>query len=298
NNTTTSLATWDPADPTTMTTLGISPAPDFENAGSIDPANPNTAYVLDNSGAFYSVDLTTGTYTSLGNVDAPGAETWAGAEFDPSTGTLYAISLAVNASSTLCTIDIGAATATPVGSTGMLGAISLMIDDAGNAYSHDLVDDTLYSVDLGTGAATPIGSLGFDANFGQGGCLGKDTLYLLAIDHGSFQTQWTELDVTSGSSTVIDLFNRGADQVAWSSVSGGTVGISENAMEGFAYYPNPTTDVLSLKSVNSIDSVSIYNLLGQKVLDTEIGATDSNISLSGLTAGTYIMKVTVDGQTG
>ena len=33
-------------------------------------------------------------------------------------------------------------------------------------------------------------------------------------------------------------------------------------------------------------------------MDAEIGATTSNISLSGLTTGTYIMKVTVEGQTG
>jgi hypothetical protein len=38
--------------------------------------------------------------------------------------------------------------------------------------------------------------------------------------------------------------------------------------------------------------------LGQQVISTEIGATTSDINLSGLTAGTYIMKVTVDGQTG
>ncbi len=78
----------------------------------------------------------------------------------------------------------------------------------------------------------------------------------------------------------------------------GTLGVSENALEGFAYYPNPTSDVLSLKSVNSIDSVSIFNILGQKVMDTNIGATTSDINLSGLTAGTYIMKVTIEGQTG
>ncbi|MDP2687987.1 MAG: T9SS type A sorting domain-containing protein [Aequorivita sp.] len=74
--------------------------------------------------------------------------------------------------------------------------------------------------------------------------------------------------------------------------------VSDNTLDGFAYYPNPTSDVLSLKSVNSIDSVAIYNLLGQRVIDTKIGATTSDINLSGLTAGTYIMKVVVEGQTG
>lgn len=84
----------------------------------------------------------------------------------------------------------------------------------------------------------------------------------------------------------------------FSGTCGGTAGVSENSLDGFAYYPNPTSDILSLKSVNSIDSVAIYNLLGQRVIDTKIGATTSDINLSGLTAGTYIMKVVVDGQTG
>src|SRR5690606_41724772 len=76
------------------------------------------------------------------------------------------------------------------------------------------------------------------------------------------------------------------------------LGVSENALEGFAYYPNPTSGILSLKSVNNIDSVAIFNLLGQSVLSSKIRATTSNLDISGLTTGAYIMKVNVEGQTG
>jgi hypothetical protein len=300
NNTTTTLVSFDPADPTVLTNIGLSPAAGFENAGAVDPTDQNTAWVLDNGGAFFSVNLTTGVYTSLGNIAAPNGETWSGAEFDPTTGTLYAMSTNV-ATSSLSTIDTGAASATTVGMTSMAGAISLMIDDAGNAYSHDIVDDSFYSIDLGTGASTPIGSLGFDANFGQGGCFnpGDGFVYLSAFDGGAFQSQWRQVDVNTGSSTVIGLFNGGSDQVAWTSVQGGDVqGVSDNALAGFVYYPNPTTDVLSLKSVNNIDSIAIFNLLGQRVLDATIGATTSEVNLSGLKTGAYVMKVTVEGQTG
>src|SRR5690606_40017850 len=114
-------------------------------------------------------------------------------------------------------------------------------------------DDNFYSIDLATGVATPIGSLGFDVNFGQVGTWnpGDGLVYLSAFDNGSFQSQWRQVDVTNGTSTVIGLFNGGADQVSWTSVQGGTAGVSENSLEGFAYYPNPTSGVLSLKSVNS-----------------------------------------------
>jgi len=300
NNSTASLITFDPADPAAFTTLGASPAAGFENAGAIDPNDDGTAYVLDNGGAFYSVDLATGAYTSLGSIAAPGSETWAGMEFDPTSGTLYAISTNIT-TSTLSTIDIGAATATTVGATGMAGGISLMIDENGDGYSHDIVDDNFYYVDLGTGTASIVGSLGFDANFGQGGTYIKGDagyVYLSAFDGGAFQGQWRRVDVLTGASTVVGLFNGGADQVAWTSAKGEILGVSENALEGFAYYPNPTNGALSLKSVNNIDSVAIFNLLGQSVLSSKVGATTTDLDISGLTTGTYIMKVTVDGQTG
>ena len=76
------------------------------------------------------------------------------------------------------------------------------------------------------------------------------------------------------------------------------VSVADNPLVGFSYYPSPTSGEISLKSADIIESVAIYNMLGQKVLDAKVGATTSEISLSGLTAGTYIMKVTVEGQTG
>lgn len=76
------------------------------------------------------------------------------------------------------------------------------------------------------------------------------------------------------------------------------LGMEDNVLIGFSYYPNPTSDVLSLKSVNTIDSVSVFNLLGQKVLDSKVGATSSELNLSALNTGTYIMKVSVNGQIG
>ncbi|WP_034259768.1 T9SS type A sorting domain-containing protein [Aequorivita capsosiphonis] len=76
------------------------------------------------------------------------------------------------------------------------------------------------------------------------------------------------------------------------------LGVSENAHDGFTFYPNPTSNKLSLNSVNNIDSVVIYNMLGQKVLNTKIGATSSEINISNLVTGPYLMKVSVEGEIG
>ncbi|HLW31505.1 MAG TPA: T9SS type A sorting domain-containing protein, partial [Aequorivita sp.] len=80
----------------------------------------------------------------------------------------------------------------------------------------------------------------------------------------------------------------------------GTEGLSvnNNTIEGFDFYPNPTHDVLNISAKKNIESVSLYNLLGQEVMATKVGATSSEINLSNLSAGTYLMEVTLDGETG
>lgn len=300
NNAAETLVSFDPTDATVLDPLGASAATDFENAGAIDPNDNGTAYVLDNAGGFYSVDLDTGAYTLLGNISAPGAENWAGLEFDPTSGDLYAMSTDV-ANSTLSSIDIAGATATTIGSTGVAGAISLMIDGNGDAYTHDIVSGDFYYVSLADGTASPIGPLGFDPNFGQGGTyLASDPgfVYLSAFDSGAFQSQWRRVDVLTGNATLISLIGVGDEQMGWSSAIGDLIGVAENALEGFSFYPNPTTGNLALKSVKNIDNVAIFNLLGQQVLSAKVDATSTNLDVSRLNVGSYIMQVSVEGQTG
>jgi hypothetical protein len=44
--------------------------------------------------------------------------------------------------------------------------------------------------------------------------------------------------------------------------------------------------------------VVIYTILGQKVIDQNIGATTSQLNVSNLSTGAYLMKVVSEGQTG
>src|SRR5690554_7850374 len=95
--------------------------------------------------------------------------------------------------SPLLLIDTYGVARTANGDTRIEGAISLMIDDAGQGYTHDIVSDQFFQVDLTTGASTVVGSLGFDANFGQGGCwIAEDPgyVYLSAFNSGSFSSEW------------------------------------------------------------------------------------------------------------
>ncbi len=77
------------------------------------------------------------------------------------------------------------------------------------------------------------------------------------------------------------------------------LGIADvDALSGFSFYPNPTADVINLTSHKNIETVSLYNLLGQQVFTSKVGATSSDINISHLSTGTYVMKVSVDGQIG
>ena len=57
-----------------------------------------------------------------------------------------------------------------------------------------------------------------------------------------------------------------------------------------SFFPNPVKDVLILTNAEKFSSVDVYNLLGQKVL-SQNGST-SEINMSGLTSGAYIVKLT------
>lgn len=77
-----------------------------------------------------------------------------------------------------------------------------------------------------------------------------------------------------------------------------TIGIADATIKGFAMYPNPVEDVLNLNAQNTIDAVSIYNLLGQEVLNATPSATETQINMSNLPTGAYIVKVQAGEQVG
>lgn len=59
----------------------------------------------------------------------------------------------------------------------------------------------------------------------------------------------------------------------------------------FSYYPNPVIDVLYLNAADQqIDSVVIYNMIGQKVSEL---TQSSTIDMTGLSKGNYLVYVTI-----
>jgi hypothetical protein len=56
-------------------------------------------------------------------------------------------------------------------------------------------------------------------------------------------------------------------------------------------YPNPTTSEWNIESLTIINTVTLFNLLGQKVLEQTVNDTKVNIDASNLSTGVYILRV-------
>lgn len=71
---------------------------------------------------------------------------------------------------------------------------------------------------------------------------------------------------------------------------------SFNAIEGLTIYPNPLKgDTLFFTSTANADkSVQIYDVLGKEVLNSKV--INNTLTVSGLSAGVYIVKVTEEGK--
>lgn len=61
--------------------------------------------------------------------------------------------------------------------------------------------------------------------------------------------------------------------------------------DGFKVYPNPTTNWLNIEFTSDINAVSVFNLLGQQVIYKKINTTNTQIDMSELNAGTYLVKI-------
>lgn len=65
-------------------------------------------------------------------------------------------------------------------------------------------------------------------------------------------------------------------------------------LSNLRYYPNPVKDVLNLSYIKNISDVSVFNILGQKVISKLLNSSEYQLDMSNLSAGTYLVKIRVD----
>src|SRR5574343_111628 len=91
----------------------------------------------------------------------------------------------------------------------------------------------------------------------------------------------------------------------WSNIAAVTTGNTCSAFlnttsfdeSNLSLYPNPTSGIVNISYDKEISNVSVYNLLGQNVLNQEGKGLEIQLDLSTLASATYFLKITSEGAT-
>src|SRR5690554_2693492 len=77
------------------------------------------------------------------------------------------------------------------------------------------------------------------------------------------------------------------------------IGVNDPAFDNVLVLPNPASDRLTISNNGPIESVELYNLLGQRVAAQNAGMQREMVmDVSFLSSGTYLLNVKIDGKTG
>lgn len=145
--------------------------------------------------------------------------------------------------------------------------------------------DALYVHD-GPDASFPIIDSGNPptANFPAGGYYGTTIPGPFTASH------------SSGALTFVFMSDYAFPYSGWvADVTCTPLSVEDIAFENFTYYPNPVENNLIIRATNEIESVRVYNLLGQEIMNVKPNTATPIIEMSGLQTGTYLMKVSIEG---
>jgi len=206
-------------------------------------------------------------------------------------------------SSILIRINLNDMTVTPVGgNNGLVLPIALAQDGNQNLITIDIDDDNLYQINKTTGAATLIGSVGYGADFGQAMFYDpfSDQIINLAYNAAVGDSELRTVNPVTGMTTSLGTIQPGTiQQFGWGSIyDRDLLGVNENGIDGFSFYPNPSKNTIYLNASNVIESIEIYSILGQLVVKKSGETVNLQVDISALQSGNYILKVNSVNQSG
>lgn len=128
------------------------------------------------------------------------------------------------------------------------------------------------------------------------GACGNLVLVSCSDDEGTGAFSLVSLTArTSGEVLLVRVWEYGGGTVGTFKVSAYDASLSNEEFDSanFLAYPNPVRDVFNLSYSSEIKTVRVVNLLGQEVISKQINTTSTQIDMSNLSIGTYIVNVTV-----
>ena len=162
---------------------------------------------------------------------------------------------------------------------------SAVVPASGNITFETQSDGTSAITDTGIEAFS--GSCGSLTSIGCNDDTANDTFSLLSLTA-----------LTPGSTVYLRVFDYGNAEFGTFQVSAYDGSLATNTFDTskFNYYPNPVKDVLNLTYSQNISKIQVMNILGQEVLSKSVNANQSQVDMSNLPSGTYLVKVTSDNQ--
>jgi len=103
-------------------------------------------------------------------------------------------------------------------------------------------------------------------------------------------------DITSNKVMCIDEFFV-ADVEDYGIYITSTAGIDDENFASVTISPNPAQTAFTITGSTEIEAVELYNVLGQLVLQKNIHSAHATIDITGLSAGTYVVRASADGRT-
>ena len=103
--------------------------------------------------------------------------------------------------------------------------------------------------------------------------------------------------LTPGETIYIRVWEYNGDETEPFSISAysATLSVEESVFESFSYYPNPVKNTLTIDTQDTIENITMYNILGQEVLRTTPNTVGSEVDMSSLETGTYFVRVSIAG---
>jgi len=107
-----------------------------------------------------------------------------------------------------------------------------------------------------------------------------------------------ESDGTTIYTIMVEGFGAGSGNYSMAITCEEILGVGDSTFDGFTFFPNPAQNTLNISAQTEVQKIILVNLVGQIVLEKQIDATNSQIDMSRLTSGVYLMQVSANGQIG
>ncbi len=167
-------------------------------------------------------------------------------------------------------------------------------------------------VSLGDGASTPLGKqvefAANDGSFQASGSTGNTVKFVPSASKDfqgynvyrdgallGFTVQTTYTDVVTAPAqytyNVTSLWDEGESAYSDPHVVDVISGVNEHIFNSTELFPNPATDVVNVRSDYTINTITIYNHVGQEVAKQDVNSMNFQVNTANYTSGLYFFQI-------